>query len=59
MDVVKSGQDDIDQCVKEIISILKKHGMCLQNTEIALDKVNLAIKIHTPVFGDRHEELFD
>lgn len=56
MEATKTGQPDIVQCVEEIVSVLKKHGMSLRNTEIALNKVNLAIKMKTPVFGDRHED---
>lgn len=51
MNPIKTGHTEIDQCVDEIIETLKKHGLCLDRTEIVLTKVNLAIKANTPVFG--------
>lgn len=53
MDLIKTGCTEIDQCVDEIIETLKKHGMSIGNTETVLNKVNLAIRLNTPVFGIR------
>ena len=54
MDIIKTSHKEIDDCTEEVIVVLKKHGLCLDSVETVFDKVKLAIRCETPVFGSKN-----